>query len=87
MLCDINVRVNTLWLIGLDIYKRQSDEGNCFNIVMKLPYDSVVSACNGDRGFVALHLADAVKLGNLIAFLHIPSYKDSTEKLADKKAG
>lgn len=48
MLCDINVRVNTLWLVGLDIYKRQSDEGNRVDIIMKLPYDSVVSASNGD---------------------------------------
>lgn len=69
----------TLLLVCLDVYERQSDEGDGVHVVVKLPYDPVVSACNSDGGFVALHLADAVKLGNLIALLYIPSHKDGTE--------
>lgn len=66
-----------MWPVCLDVYERRADEGDRVHVVVKLPYDSVVSACYSDGGFVTLHLADAVELGNLIALLHIPSYKGS----------
>lgn len=65
--------------IRLDIHKRFSHKSSGIHVVVQFTNDPIISAGDGNGGFVALHLTDAVKLGHPVSFFHVP-YKQNTKR-------
>lgn len=59
-------------ILDINIDERLPHLSNVVNFVVDLGDFAIESACYGDRGFVALHLADILKLFYYVAFFDKP---------------